>query len=200
MPLPIKSISCRKSTCVQWTLWRLPKQTSLMENYTCCCCSTLWQGKSNPITLSRVYDVPWLCEYDMRWWDFQLNPLPSSTDLYFCFPGIHLIHRHVSCNFRQGLVLRLEKKGFSLSQIEGNGGEFVELVPESLDYLGPQDLTQYFIRWLKQKWKTKSNSFLLLGSLWLRKIKLCFFQGGQTWQGVFMVESKCRCCLILAWR
>ena len=25
------------------------------------------QGSSNPITLSRVYDVPWLCEYDMRW-------------------------------------------------------------------------------------------------------------------------------------
>ena len=29
---------------------------------------------------------------------------------------------------------------------EGNSGEFVELVPAELDYLGPKDLTQYFIR------------------------------------------------------
>ena len=121
----------------------------------------------------KATQSPW-AEFMMslRWWDFQLNPLPCSTDLYFCFPGIHLIHRHVSCNFRQGSFETW--KAFSLSQIEGNGGEFVELVPESLDYLGPQDLTQYFIRWLKQKWKTKSNSFLLLVSSCLSKIKLCF--------------------------
>ena len=70
---------------------------------------------------------------------------------YLCFLGIHLTHRHVSCSFRQGLVFRLGKlsnyaTAKFLLQIEGNGGEFVELVPESLDYLGPQDLTQYFIR------------------------------------------------------
>ena len=29
---------------------------------------------------------------------------------------------------------------------DGNSGEFVELIPEDLNYLGPQDLTQYFIR------------------------------------------------------
>jgi hypothetical protein len=29
---------------------------------------------------------------------------------------------------------------------EGNSGEFVELVASQLNYLGPQDLTQYFIR------------------------------------------------------
>ena len=29
---------------------------------------------------------------------------------------------------------------------EGNSGEFVELVASELNYLGPQDLTQYFIR------------------------------------------------------
>ena len=42
--------------------------------------------------------------------------------------------------------IKQSAKSVFLSQIEGNGGEFVELVPESLDYLGPQDLTQYFIR------------------------------------------------------
>jgi hypothetical protein len=29
---------------------------------------------------------------------------------------------------------------------DGNTGEFVDLVGEELNYLGPQDLTQYFIR------------------------------------------------------
>ena len=29
---------------------------------------------------------------------------------------------------------------------EGNSGEFVELVVEKLSYLGPRDLTQYFVR------------------------------------------------------
>ena len=33
-----------------------------------------------------------------------------------------------------------------LFDTEGNSGEFVELVPSELNYLGPQDLTQYFIR------------------------------------------------------
>ena len=31
-------------------------------------------------------------------------------------------------------------------ECEGNSGEFVQLVPQHLDYLGPKDLTQYFIR------------------------------------------------------
>ena len=25
------------------------------------------QGRTNPFVLSRVYDVEWVCEYDMRW-------------------------------------------------------------------------------------------------------------------------------------
>ena len=33
-----------------------------------------------------------------------------------------------------------------LMEMEGNSGEFVELAPESLAYLGAKDLTQYFIR------------------------------------------------------
>ena len=35
---------------------------------------------------------------------------------------------------------------FKILECEGNSGEFVELVPEHLNYLGPKDLTQYFIR------------------------------------------------------
>ena len=31
-------------------------------------------------------------------------------------------------------------------QPDGNSGEFIELVDHGLQYLGPRDLTQYFIR------------------------------------------------------
>ena len=49
-------------------------------------------------------------------------------------------------------------KGLNLKKVnsqkvlecEGNSGEFVELVPEQLNYLGPKDLTQYFIRFADQ--------------------------------------------------
>ena len=39
-------------------------------------------------------------------------------------------------------------------ECEGNSGEFVELVPEQLNYLGPKDLTQYFIR---SSWRIRSS-------------------------------------------
>ena len=43
--------------------------------------------------------------------------------------------------------LNLEKvNSEKVLECEGNSGEFVELVPEQLNYLGPKDLTQYFIR------------------------------------------------------
>ena len=57
-----------------------------------------------------------------------------------------------------------EAANFSHSKVlecEGNSGEFVELVPEQLNYLGPKDLTQYFIRskdgWL-QNWESLGNN------------------------------------------
>ena len=28
---------------------------------------TMMQGGKNPFVLSRVYDVDWICEYDMAW-------------------------------------------------------------------------------------------------------------------------------------
>ena len=38
------------------------------------------------------------------------------------------------------------QKSDKVLECEGNSGEFVELVPQQLNYLGPKDLTQYFIR------------------------------------------------------
>lgn len=31
---------------------------------------------------------------------------------------------------------------------DGNSGEFIQLVDDGLQYLGPRDLTQYFIRYM----------------------------------------------------
>ena len=33
-------------------------------------------------------------------------------------------------------------------QPDGNSGEFIQLVDDGLQYLGPRDLTQYFIRYM----------------------------------------------------
>ena len=30
----------------------------------------IFEGKENPLILSRVYDVSWICEYNMRWYPF----------------------------------------------------------------------------------------------------------------------------------
>ena len=40
----------------------------------------------------------------------------------------------------------IPQKSDKVLECEGNSGEFVELVPQQLNYLGPKDLTQYFIR------------------------------------------------------
>ena len=77
--------------------------------------------------MSRVYDVDWICEYDMAWYPFDTQ----SCGMIF--------------EVRGSLSIDCQKQTF-LPQTEGNSGEFVELVPEQLNYLGPRDLTQYFIR------------------------------------------------------
>ena len=35
-----------------------------------------------------------------------------------------------------------------LPDFDGNSGEFIQLVDDGLQYLGPRDLTQYFIRYM----------------------------------------------------
>ena len=85
------------------------------------------KGRENPFVLNRVYDVDWICEYDMAWYPFdtqscamtfEVSASALSIKLLLCFP-----------------------------QTEGNTGEFVELLVSGLEYTGPKDLTQYFIRY-----------------------------------------------------
>lgn len=70
----------------------------------------MFKGSENPFVMSRVYDVNWICEYDMSWYPF---------DTQTCYMTL---------------------------QPDGNSGEFIDLVDDGLEYLGPRDLTQYFIR------------------------------------------------------
>ena len=30
----------------------------------------IFEGKDNPLTMTRVYDVEWICDYNMRWYPF----------------------------------------------------------------------------------------------------------------------------------
>ena len=166
------------------------------------------QGGENPFVLSRVYDVDWMCQYDMRWWklfrkekhslfsNYLTKSLNTQAQFFFNIfqkvPVRHSVmwngnkilinqtaletlsfkqkkipnrqgltqfpHSYFVCAAKlcgicpffslKGSVLYQGANSFHVKIIEceGNSGEFVELVPEHLNYLGPKDLTQYFIR------------------------------------------------------
>ena len=62
----------------------------------------------------------------------------------------------------------------------GNSGKFIKLVVEGLNYLGPEDLTQYFVRETKIYWKEDGTIHMivvlgrrLLGIRYCKTIK-CF--------------------------
>ena len=64
---------------------------------------------------------------------------------------------------------------------DGNSGEFIELVDDGLQYLGPMDLTQYFIRSTEM---TKSNDgtlivVVVLGRRLLGRVILLFMDKDQ---------------------
>ena len=63
------------------------------------------------------------------------------------WPGTPLTHSPAEWSSRSVTAfLQIVKKKTFLPQTEGNSGEFVELVLSGLEYTGPKDLTQYFIR------------------------------------------------------
>ena len=70
----------------------------------------IYKGSENSITLSRLYNIDFFCDYDMRWYPF---------DAQTCF-----------------MVMKL-----------GGGTEkLVTLTPGLLKYLGPGELTQYYVK------------------------------------------------------
>ena len=44
----------------------------------------------------------------------------------------------------------------------GNSGKFIKLVVEGLNYLGPEDLTQYFVRETKIYWKEDGTIHMIV--------------------------------------
>ena len=69
-----------------------------------------YEGGDNPIILSRVYDIEFLCDYKMQWYPF---------DTQTCYMEFRL------------------KEGMA---------SFVDLMPGTREYLGPKELTQYFVK------------------------------------------------------
>ena len=70
----------------------------------------IYKGSENKISMSRLYNIEFFCDYDMRWY-----PFDSQT----CF-----------------MVMKL-----------GGGVEkLVSLTPGLLEYLGPEELTQYYVK------------------------------------------------------
>ena len=59
-------------------------------------------------------------------------------------------------------------------QPDGNSGEFIELVDDGLDYLGPRDLTQYFIRSTKMIRDTDTGSINVMVVLGRRLLGFSF--------------------------
>ena len=70
----------------------------------------IYRGSENSITLSRLYNIDFFCDYDMRWYPF---------DAQTCF-----------------MVLKLG----------GGSEELLSLTPGLLKYLGPEELTQYYVK------------------------------------------------------
>ena len=70
----------------------------------------IYKGSENSISMSRLYNIDFFCDYDMRWYPF---------DAQTCF-----------------MVMKL-----------GGGSErLVALEPGLLQYLGPKELTQYYVK------------------------------------------------------
>ena len=70
----------------------------------------IYQGAENPLSISRVYDIEFICEFNMRFFPF---------DTQNC--SIFLV-------------------------MAGNSGKFIHLEIDQFNYLGPIDLTQYFVK------------------------------------------------------
>lgn len=69
-----------------------------------------FKGGQNEITMNRIYDEEWICDYHMGWY-----PFDTQTCHMYLKP-------------------------------DGNSGEFIELKIGYMNYHGPVDLQQYFIR------------------------------------------------------
>ena len=98
----------------------------------------IFQGSENHFQTSRVYNVEWNCDYDMRWYPFdtQTCRMTFTTDR--------------------------------------SSAEFIDLGIQDMKYLGPKDLTQYFIRSTYSQ-KTKSGAIDIFVVLGRRLLGILYF-------------------------
>ena len=69
-----------------------------------------FKGSGNRLATSRVYNVEWICVYQLAWYPFDTQ----------------------TCRMILGA--------------EGNSEEFVDVNVGAIEYSGPMDLTQYFVK------------------------------------------------------
>ena len=79
----------------------------------------IFKGGENPLTIARIYDIDFICEFDMSVYPFDTQ----------------------NCSI--------------ILVMKGNSGKFSHLVIDKFNYLGPIDLTQYFI-------KTINSSYIVV--------------------------------------
>ena len=70
----------------------------------------IYEGVENPLKMSRVYDIDFLCNYQIQWYPFDIQV----CDMIFVTNDVQM--------------------------------NFVELKEDDLKFLGPQELTQYFVK------------------------------------------------------
>ena len=76
----------------------------------------IFDGKNNPFVMSRVYDVDWICDYDMRWYPFDsqvnsLNPYLLKTCLVrlvrWCLTLMETVENLLNLSLRNSTILAL---------------------------------------------------------------------------------------------
>ena len=95
---------CKASATINRTGQGTGSDSSISEDI------DIYKGSENSITLSRLYNINFFCDYDMRWYPF---------DAQTCF-----------------MVMKLG----------GGSEELLSLTPGLLKYLGPEELTQYYVK------------------------------------------------------
>ena len=87
----------------------------------------IYKGSENPLLISRVYSVKWLCSYDMQWYPFDTQ-----------------VSKAMSTYLTSDMVVEVCELAVAPS---GNSEKYLQLELGDHSYTGDRELTQYFIRY-----------------------------------------------------
>ena len=89
----------------------------------------IYKGSENTISISRIYNTEFFCDYDMRWFSiFQFPQLSMYID-----------------NFSRWYPFDTQTC-FMILRLGGGTELLVSLTPGPLNYSGPEELTQYYVK------------------------------------------------------